>query len=163
MADEDNTRKTRGSAEQAKAFTRSMMDSMQEIYLAGLGAFAKAQHGGGALFETLVEEGTRTQEKIRANAQTQFEQAKTQFEQAQRKAGPWIDDAKRRTGEAFGKFEQMFDERLARAMKRMQMPTRADIDTLSARVDELTREVRARKSTASERAAKKTAARKPAK
>ncbi|MBS0432608.1 MAG: phasin family protein [Proteobacteria bacterium] len=159
MADEKNTRSgepRRSSAEQAKAFTRSMMDSMQQIYLAGLGAFSKAQHGGGALFETLVEEGARTQEKIRAGAQTQFEQAKAQFEQAQRKAGPWFDDAKRRTGEAFGKFEQAFDERIARATQRMQMPTRDDIAQLNERLDELAREVRAGKPAPRKRAAKKT-------
>ena len=161
MADDNNTgagRSRRDSTEQAKAFTRSMMESMQQIYLAGLGAFAKAQHGGGALFETLVEEGARTQEKIRANAQTQLERTRAQFEQAQRKAGPWLDDAKRRTNEAFGKIEQVFDERIARAMQRMQMPTHDDIRQLNERLDALTREMRAGKPAPRKRTAKKTSA-----
>lgn len=145
---EASDKSERRSAEQAKAFGRGMLDSAQQIWLAGLGAFAKAQQGGGALFETLVEEGAQVQERTRSYTQAQYEQA-------QRQAGPWIDAAKRRTNDAFGKFEQMFDERLARAMKRMQMPTHDDIERLSARIDELAREVRARKP-----AAKKTASRK---
>ena len=137
------------NTEQAKAFARGMMESAQQIWLAGLGALSKAQQEGGKFFETLVEEGTQVQDKTRSYTQAQFEQA-------QRRAGPWVDEARKRTGDAFGKFEQMFDQRLARAMQRMQMPTREDFDALSARVDELEREVRA-----SKRAPRKSAGVKP--
>ncbi|MGH8213521.1 MAG: phasin family protein [Rhodanobacteraceae bacterium] len=135
-------------AEQTRAFGRAMVDSAQQIWLAGLGAFAKAQKEGGRFFETLVEEGARTQEKTRAYTQAQFEEA-------QRKAGPWIETARQRTSDAFGKIEQAFDERIARAMRRMQMPTHEDIRQLNARLDELTSEVRAR-NTARKRASKTT-------
>lgn len=136
-------------AEQGKAFARGMMESAQQIWLAGLGALSKAQQEGGKYFETLVEEGSRVQEKTRTYTQTQFEQA-------QRRAEPWVNEARKRTNDAFGKFEQMFDQRLARAMQRMQMPTREDFDNLSARIDELEREVRAGK-----RAPRKSAGVKP--
>ncbi|MEO7148495.1 MAG: phasin family protein [Rhodanobacteraceae bacterium] len=135
-------------AEQAQRVARDMLESAQQIWLAGLGAFSRAQQQGGKLFETLVEEGTQVQEKTRTYT-------KTQFEQARRTTGPWLDEAKRRTTDAFGKIEQAFDERLARAMRRMQMPSHDDIERLSARIDELAREVRARKP-----AAKKTTSRK---
>jgi poly(hydroxyalkanoate) granule-associated protein len=150
----DNDRETTGSsrrnAEQARAFGRAMVDSAQQIWLAGLGAFAKAQKEGSRFFDTLVEEGARTQEKTRAYTQAQFEQA-------QRKAGPWIETARQRTGDAFAKIEQAFDERIARATQRMQMPTREDIQQLNARLDELTREVRARSTQPRKRATKKKA------
>lgn len=136
------------STEQAQRVARGMMESAQQIWLAGLGAFSRAQAEGGKLFETLVEEGAQVQEKTSTYT-------KAQFEQARRTTGPWLDEAKRRTTDAFGKIEQAFDERLARAMRRMQMPSRDDIERLSARIDELAREVRARKP-----AAKKTAGRK---
>ncbi|MDQ2971971.1 MAG: phasin family protein [Pseudomonadota bacterium] len=135
-------------AEQEQRVARDMLESAQQIWLAGLGAFSRAQQQGGKLFETLVEEGTQVQEKTRTYT-------KTQFEQARRTTGPWLDEAKRRTTDAFGKIEQAFDERLARAMRRMQMPSHDDIERLSARIDELAREVRARKP-----AAKKTTSRK---
>ncbi|MEO6969160.1 MAG: phasin family protein [Rhodanobacteraceae bacterium] len=135
-------------AEQAQRFARGMMESAQQIWLAGLGAFSRAQAEGGKLFETLVEEGAQVQDKTRTYTQAQFEQAR-------RTAEPWLDEAKRRSTDAFGKLEQAFDERLARAMKRMQMPSHDDIERLSARIDELAREVRAHK-----HAPKKTTARK---
>ena len=136
-------------AEQTRAFGRAMVDSAQQIWLAGLGAFAKAQKEGSRFFETLVEEGARTQEKTRAYTQAQFEEA-------QRKAGPWIETARQRTSEAFGKIEQAFDERIARAAQRMQMPTREDMQRLHERLDELTREVRASNPPPRKRASKST-------
>ncbi|HET9836121.1 MAG TPA: phasin family protein [Rhodanobacteraceae bacterium] len=147
--DKESTGNSRRSAEQAKAFGRGMMESAQQIWLAGLGAFSKAQKEGGKYFETLVEEGAQVQEKTRNYTQAQFEQA-------QRRAEPWVNGARKRTSDAFGKFEQMFDQRLARAMERMQVPTREDFDTLSARVEELERQVRAGK-----RAPRKSAGVKP--
>jgi poly(hydroxyalkanoate) granule-associated protein len=116
------------------------MESAQQVWLAGLGALSKAQQEGGRFFETLVEEGAQVQEKTRNYTQAQFEQA-------QRRAGPWVSEARKRTGDALGKFGQMFDQRLARAMERMQMPTREDFDKLSARMEELERQVRAGKRT----------------
>ncbi|HEY8230571.1 MAG TPA: phasin family protein, partial [Rhodanobacteraceae bacterium] len=47
-----------------------------------------------------------------------------------------------RTNAAMGKIEQAFDERLARAMKRMNMPSHRDVQNLSARVDALAQELR---------------------
>ncbi|HJU26611.1 MAG TPA: phasin family protein [Rhodanobacteraceae bacterium] len=150
MSDNETTGSSRRSAEQARAFGRAMMDSAQQIWLAGLGAFTKAQKEGSRFFETLVEEGARTQEKTRAYTQAQFEEA-------QRRANPWIETARQRTNDAFGKIEQAFDERIARAMQRMQMPTREDIRQLNDRLDELTREVRARKAAPRKRATKNAA------
>ncbi|HEX6613157.1 MAG TPA: phasin family protein [Rhodanobacteraceae bacterium] len=141
MSDEKaSTGDSRRSTEQAKAFAHGMMESAQQVWLAGLGALSKAQQEGGRFFETLVEEGAQVQEKTRNYTQAQFEQA-------QRRAGPWVSEARKRTGDALGKFGQMFDQRLARAMERMQMPTREDFDKLSARMEELERQVRAGKRT----------------
>jgi len=146
---ENSSNTGKKGAEQAQRFARGMMESAQQIWLAGLGAFSRAQAEGGKLFDTLVEEGTQVQEKTSAYTQAQFEQAR-------RTAGPWLDEAKRRTSDAFGKIEQAFDERLARAMKRMQMPSHDDIERLSARIDELARELRERKASTKKVAPRKT-------
>lgn len=150
MADKSGFEKSaKGSAEQAQRFGRGIMESAQQIWLAGLGAFAKAQQEGGRFFETLVQEGAQVQEKTRVYTQTQFEHV-------QRNAEPWLGEARRRTNDAIGKLEQAFDERIARAMQRLQAPTRDDIRDLSARIDELKREMRAL------HAPRKTAAKKSA-
>ena len=55
--------KFRARAQAAKSdksdnqLVQTVRDSAQQIWLAGLGAFSKAQEEGGKVFETLVKEG----------------------------------------------------------------------------------------------------------
>jgi poly(hydroxyalkanoate) granule-associated protein len=125
-----------------RRFSRGVMDSAQQIWLAGLGALARTQQEGGKFFDALVEEGVRIQEKTHAYAQEQVQSAQQQSE-------PWLDAARQRTAAAVGKLETAFDTHIARALKRMQLPSQADIEALTARIDALAREVQAsRKGTA---------------
>ena len=43
-------------AEQAKNLSKAILDSSHKIWLAGLGAFSKAQEGGAKVFDTLVQQ-----------------------------------------------------------------------------------------------------------
>jgi poly(hydroxyalkanoate) granule-associated protein len=54
--------------EAGKVAGKSIMESAQQIWLAGLGAFAKAQDEGGKLFETLIREGSSLEQKTRTLA-----------------------------------------------------------------------------------------------
>ena len=47
----------------------SVKDSAQQIWLAGMGAFAKAQAEGGKVFDALVKEGVSLQRKTQAVAE----------------------------------------------------------------------------------------------
>jgi poly(hydroxyalkanoate) granule-associated protein len=58
-----------------------------------------------------------------------------------------MESARKRTNAAMGKLEQAFDERIARAMKRMNMPSHQDVQDLSARIDALAQELRAARGT----------------
>ncbi|HLI16724.1 MAG TPA: phasin family protein [Rhodanobacteraceae bacterium] len=127
------------AATSGQRFSRGVMDSAQQIWLAGLGALSRTQQEGGKFFDALVEEGVRIQEKTHAYTQEQVKQAREQ-------STPWMEAARKSTNAAMGKLEQAFDERLARAMKRMNMPSHSDIQELSARIDALTREVHAARS-----------------
>ncbi|TAN07783.1 MAG: hypothetical protein EPN36_01470 [Rhodanobacteraceae bacterium] len=139
------------AATSGQRFSRGVMDSAQQIWLAGLGALSRTQQEGGKFFDTLVEEGVRIQEKTHAYTQEQMKQARDQ-------ATPFMEAARKRTNAAMGKLEQAFDERIARAMKRMNMPSQSDFKDLSARIDALSRELRAGHSTtAKPRAASKRA------
>ena len=53
----------------ASPLANAVKDSAQQIWLAGLGAFAKAQSEGGKAFETLVKEGLSIQRKTQAVAE----------------------------------------------------------------------------------------------
>ena len=129
------------AATSGQRFSRGMMDSAQQIWLAGLGALSRTQQEGGKFFDALVEEGVRIQEKTHAYTQEQLKQAHDQ-------ATPWMEAARKRTNAAMGKLEQAFDERIARAMKRMNMSDHSDIQELSARIDALAQELRASRTAA---------------
>jgi poly(hydroxyalkanoate) granule-associated protein len=140
------------AATSGQRFSRGVMDSAQQIWLAGLGALARTQQEGGKFFDALVEEGVRIQEKTHAYTQEQMKQAREQ-------ATPWVEAARKRTTAAMGKLEQAFDERIARSMKRMNMPSHSDLQELSARIDALAQELRASRTAAKAkpRATRKTA------
>ena len=95
-------------------------ESANQIWLAGLGAFAKAQQEGAKMFEALVEEGEKVQERTRTAADERLAEVRAKA------SGTW------------DKLEQVFEDRVARALHRLSVPSRKDIDTLSKRVAELT-------------------------
>lgn len=132
----DPFKAAKGAATSGQRFSRGVMDSAQQIWLAGLGALSRTQQEGGKFFDALVEEGVRIQQKTHAYSQEQLKQAHDQ-------TVPFMDVARKRTDAAMGKLEQAFDERIARAVKRMDVPTHADMQELSARLDALAHEVHA--------------------
>lgn len=91
-----------------------------QIWLAGLGAFGKAQVEGGKIFEALVKEGEAVQERAKQVADDKFTEAKDKA------TGTW------------DKLEKVFEDRVARALNSLSVPSKHDIDALSTRVHELT-------------------------
>lgn len=152
----DPFKAARDAAASGQRFSRGVTDSAQQIWLAGLGALARTQQEGGKFFDALVEEGVRIQEKTHAYTRDQMQQARGQVE-------PWVDAARKRTTEAMGKLEQAFDARMARAVQRMNVPTRSDFEKLSAQIEALAREVHAGRAQSKAAPRKAAAKRKPAK
>ena len=95
-------------------------ESANQIWLAGLGAFAMAQKEGVKVFDSLVEEGEKIQEKTKAEADER------------------LADARAKATGAWDKLEQVFEDRVARALHRLNVPSRKDVDVLTQRVTELT-------------------------
>ncbi len=100
--------------------TSTIKESTQQIWLAGLGAYAKAQEEGGKIFEALVQEGEALQAKTRQSADEK------------------IAAVTDKTANTWGRLEQVFEDRVARAVASLGIPTRKDIDKLSKRMAELT-------------------------
>jgi poly(hydroxyalkanoate) granule-associated protein len=147
---------------------QSVRESAQEIWQAGLGAFAKAQQEGTKLFETLVKEGEGLSAKTRGMAGTKLHEVTGNVSKA---ATQISSKAQASANEAWDKLEQVFEDRVARSLNRLGVPTQRDVQTLAKRVEELTASVQAlsgtkpaaRKSApAGKPAAKKAVARKPA-
>ncbi|MEF8702570.1 MAG: phasin family protein [Candidatus Accumulibacter sp. UW26] len=97
----------------------TVRESAHQIWLAGLGAFAKAQEEGGKVFEALVREGESIQSKTRQVTDERLAQA------AGKAAGTW------------DRLEQVFEDRVARALGSLGVPSKQDIERLSQRVVEL--------------------------
>ena len=103
----------------------TVKESAQQIWLAGLGAFAKAQEEGGKVFDALVKEGESIQSRTRKITDERIAQV------AGKAAGTW------------DRLEQVFEDRVARALGSLGVPSKQDIDQLSKRVVELSAAVQA--------------------
>ena len=116
-----------GGAAAEGEFAQTVRDSAQQIWLAGLGAFAKAQARGtkfqaesARIFDALVREGEARQSFVRKVT------GKKVAEAAAKASGTW------------DKLEQVFEDRVARSLSSLGVPTKKDIESLSKRVTELT-------------------------
>jgi poly(hydroxyalkanoate) granule-associated protein len=112
------------------ALAAQVKDSAQQIWLAGMGAFAKAQAEGKQVFEALVKEGASLQKKTQSAAEERFGEVTSRMTNM---AG----DVSSRAGQQWDKLESIFEERTAKAMKRLGVPSAKDVAALSARIDEL--------------------------
>ncbi|MBL8386046.1 MAG: phasin family protein [Burkholderiales bacterium] len=145
---------------------QAVRESAQEIWQAGLGAFAKAQQEGTKLFEALVKEGEDLSKKTRSIAEGKINEVTGNVSKA---ATQISSKAQASANEAWDKLEQVFEDRVARALNRLGVPTQRDVQSLAKRVEELTASVHAlsggpaaRKAPAKKATAKKAAAKKPA-
>jgi poly(hydroxyalkanoate) granule-associated protein len=108
----------------------SVKDSAQQIWQAGLGAFAKAQAEGSRAFEALVKEGTTLQRKTQAAAEEKISEA------TNRMSNMATDISSKASGH-WDKLETIFEERVAKALNKLGVPSAKDISALIARIDDL--------------------------
>jgi len=112
----------------------TVKESASQIWLAGLGAFAKAQEEGGKVFEALVKEGLSIQRKTQAAAEEKISEATSKM------ANMATDISSKASGQ-WDKLENIFEERVSKALNKLGVPSAKDIDVLIARIDELNRNV----------------------
>jgi len=112
----------------------TVKDSAQQIWQAGLGAFTKAQSEGGKVFETLVKEGVSIQRKTQAAAEERITEATSKM------ANMATGITTKATGQ-WDKLENIFEERVAKALNKLGVPSSKDVDALIARIDELNKSV----------------------
>jgi len=129
----------------------TVKSSAQQIWLAGLGAFSKAQEEGGKVFEALVKEGMGLQKKTQAVAEEKISEV------TGRMSG-MAGDVQAKAGQQWDKLESIFEERTAKALGKLGVPTKKDIEAVMARVDELAAQVGKLAKQAAPRAASKAAA-----
>jgi poly(hydroxyalkanoate) granule-associated protein len=113
---------------------QSVKDSAQQIWLAGMGAFAKAQEEGGKVFEALVKEGSSLQRKTQAVAEERISEVTNRVSAV-------AEGVSSKAGQQWDKLESIFEERVAKAMNKLGVPARKDVDALIGRIDALSAQV----------------------
>jgi poly(hydroxyalkanoate) granule-associated protein len=136
------------------ALAGSVKDSAQQIWLAGMGAFSKAQAEGGKVFEALVKEGLSLQRKTQGIAEEKIGEVTG-------KMTAMADTVSAKAGQNWDKLEAIFEARTAKAMNKLGVPTAKDVQALTERVDALAAAV-AKLNKATAPAAKKAAVKKAA-
>jgi poly(hydroxyalkanoate) granule-associated protein len=109
---------------------QSVKESAQQIWLAGMGAFAKAQEGRLKVFEALIKEGASLQRKTQSAAEEKIGEVTDRM-------SAMAGDVTARAGQHWDKLESIFEQRTAKAMNKLGVPTAKDVDALIKRVDEL--------------------------
>jgi poly(hydroxyalkanoate) granule-associated protein len=104
--------------------------SAQQIWQAGLGAFAIAEQEGGKVFSKLVKEGANMQRRTRKLAEIKVSGV---TDSMTKMAG----NVSKQASGSWDKIEQVFEDRVSRTLASLGVPTSKDIHDLTKRVEEL--------------------------
>lgn len=144
---------------QAKAenLSRSIVESAQHIWLAGVGAFGRAQEEGTRMFEALVKEGMNIEKSTRHIAGDRVEAVRDAVEER-------VGNVRDRASDTWDRLEKVFEQRVQRALTQLGVPGSKELQDLIARVNELNAQLRKLAGVPSKAkpAGKKTAAKKAA-
>ncbi|WP_044870813.1 phasin family protein [Pseudomonas sp. LFM046] len=105
----------------------------RKIWLAGLGAYAKAGAEGVDYFKELVKAGEGVEQQGKKLVDEQVEAANSQFDSVKNS----VNGVKEKVEVQLDKIEKAFDNRVASALNRLGIPSRQDVEALSAKLDEL--------------------------
>lgn len=120
----------------ASALGETVKDSAQQILQASLGAFAKAQVEGAKALETLVKDSASIQRKTKAVAEGKLSEATTRMTHM-------ANDISKQASGQWDKLENIFEERVAKALNKLGVPSAKDVTVLIERIDALNKAVQA--------------------
>jgi poly(hydroxyalkanoate) granule-associated protein len=131
--------KTTLSADETRSdnqLASAVRESAEQIWLAGLGAFAKAQQEGTKVFDALVREGDLLQQRTRAATEHRLEEAANRFTEA-------ATHLSRQATQSWDRLEQVFEDRVARALSHLGVPSSRDIRELTEMLQALNQRISA--------------------
>jgi poly(hydroxyalkanoate) granule-associated protein len=128
------TQEANDDGKTAHHFSETVKDSAQQIWLAGLGAFSRAQEEGGKVFDALVKEGSSMQRKTQATAEEKMSEASS-------KMASMASDFQSRAGTQWDKLENIFEARVAKALTKLRVASADEVAALKAQVDALSKKI----------------------
>ena len=152
-----SARGARASVAQAPA---AVIEGVQQIWLAGIGAISKVPSEGPAAFQDAVTEGIKLLNRSRTSAERLIRDA---LDAAQDNVQSRIGDARGQASETWDNLETLFQTRVQRALQQLGIPDRQEIRALMERVAELNDSVRELSGLASPKKAKRRGAKTKAK
>jgi len=108
----------------------NILGSANEIWLAGLGAFAKAQQEGVKIFNKLVDEGKGVENLIKKTTQTATKEVVSK-----------VDTVKTKATKSWDKLENIFESRVEKVIQKLDIPSTKEIGTLLDKIESLSSEV----------------------
>ena len=148
--------KTSASKKTNAPLSGSVKDSAQQIWQAGLGAFSRAQAEGSKAFDLLVKEGVSLQRKTQSAAEERISDA------THKMSSMASDIGNKATGQ-WDKLESIFEERVAKALNKLGVPSSKDVAALIERIEDLNKSVQKLSHKPSAKTPSKTAAKTAAK
>lgn len=148
---------TKKSATENKSpkLAESLVGSANEIWLAGLGAFAKAQSEGKKIYDRLIDEGKDFEKLFKSVPQKAVSDVKSTVDKT-------VSTAKKRASESWDKLEEVFEKRVEKSLHSLGVPSSKELGELVERIDALTAEVSKLASQKTSKPKKKAAAKKTA-
>lgn len=102
---------------------KKIKESANQIWLAGLGAYVKAEKEGSKLFDTLVRDGKKMENKTKEDKKTTYRER--------------VEEVKDKAAHSWEKIEKAFDERVAKTLAKLNIPTKQDVDALALQLKHL--------------------------
>lgn len=133
----ENSNSSQDNQQKQSQIGKKIKESANQIWLAGLGAYSKAEQEGGKLFEALVKDGERLEDFTKGTIDKTVSSYKGRVDDVIER----VENVRDKATGSWEKIEKAFDERVASALGRLNIPTRKEVEALSATVDELRKEV----------------------
>lgn len=115
--------------------SHNLIETAQQIWSAGVGALARAQGDGTDLFDSLLKKGMSLEARTRQLANGKVDEVRGAVEDR-------VENVREKATDTWDRMEKVFEDRVHRALTRLGVPTRDDLQALNKRVEALTAELR---------------------
>ena len=106
----------------------------RKIWLAGLGAYARGGQESADYVKDLIKAGEAVEKRGKKTIDRELDAANSELDSAKQE----LRSVKGKVEVQLDKIEKAFDARVASALNRIGIPSKHDVETLSAKLDELT-------------------------
>jgi len=124
----------RAARKAATSAQAQLLDTMNKIWLAGLGAVSRAQHGAPQLLEQLIAEGARIHTETRGAAEKAL---RGLVGDVRSTINARLGEARGQAADALENLQKIFETRVHQALTQIGVPSAEEVAALSKRVDAL--------------------------